>query len=225
MTLTDYVSRREGIRGLTSIEDSMDISIQRLEDYIQKSGGKLIPATRNNTNGKRTSRTTISRKQKWETKQHYGRFKRLTSDISLEKTWTWLRKGNFKRESEFLRIAAQTNAIRINHIKARIHKTQHNSRCKLFGERDEKINHIISECSIFVQKVYKTRHDRVGQGDPLGIVQEVEVSPCEHNPESVLENKMYKLLLDFVCIDRNPRFSGMFYFNNLTITSKLPSII
>ena len=31
-----YVSRKEGGRGLASIEDSVDASIQRLEDYIQK---------------------------------------------------------------------------------------------------------------------------------------------------------------------------------------------
>ena len=31
-----YVSRKEGERGLTSIEDSVDASIQRLEDYIGK---------------------------------------------------------------------------------------------------------------------------------------------------------------------------------------------
>ena len=31
-----YVSRKEGRRGLTSIKDSVDASIQRLEDYIEK---------------------------------------------------------------------------------------------------------------------------------------------------------------------------------------------
>ena len=31
-----YVSRKEGGRGLTSIEDTVDASIQRLEDYIEK---------------------------------------------------------------------------------------------------------------------------------------------------------------------------------------------
>ena len=30
-----YVPRKEGGRGLASIEDSVDISIQRLEDYIK----------------------------------------------------------------------------------------------------------------------------------------------------------------------------------------------
>ena len=62
-----------------------------------------------------------------------------------EKTWTWQRKGNLKRETESLLIAAQDNALRTNHIKARIDKTQQNSKCRLCGVKDETINHIISE--------------------------------------------------------------------------------
>ena len=41
-----YVSRKEGERGIASIEDSVDASI-RLEDYIEKHGGGLITAIRN----------------------------------------------------------------------------------------------------------------------------------------------------------------------------------
>ena len=87
-----------------------------------------------------------------------GSFKRLINNISNEKTWMWLRKGNFKRETESLLIAAENNAIRTNHIKARIDKTQQNSKCRLCDDRDETINHIISECSKLVQKEYKIRH-------------------------------------------------------------------
>ena len=46
-------------------------------------------------------------------------------------------------------------------MKAKIDKTQQNSKCKLCGDRDEMINHIISECSKLAQKEYKTRHDSV----------------------------------------------------------------
>ena len=85
-------------------------------------------------------------------KQLYGRFKRLISNISHEKTWTWLRKGNPQRETESFLIAAQNNAIRTHHIKARIEKTQQNNRCSLCGDRDEAINHIINEFSKLAQK-------------------------------------------------------------------------
>ena len=132
-----YVSNREGGRRLVSIEDSMDTSIQRLEGYVQKHEGRQITATRNNTNNTRTNGTTITRKQKWKGKQLYGRFNRLTSDILHEKTWTWLRKGNLVRETESLQIVAQNNAIRTNYVKAWIDKTQQNSRCRLFGEREK----------------------------------------------------------------------------------------
>ena len=109
------------------------------------------------------NRMTITWKQKLEEKQLYGCFKQLINNISLEKTWMWLRKGNLKRETESLLIAARNNAIRTNHIKARIDKMQQNSICKLCGDRDKTINHIISECSKLAQKEYKTRHDWVGK--------------------------------------------------------------
>ena len=60
-------------------------------------------------------------------------------------------------------MAAQNSAIRTNHIKARIDKTQQNSKFRLCGDRDETINHIISECSKLAQKEYKVRHDWVGK--------------------------------------------------------------
>ena len=64
----------------------------------------------------------------------------------------WLRKGNLKTEIESLQIVAQINTIRTNHIKARIDKTQQNSKWGLCGDRDETINHIISESSKLVLK-------------------------------------------------------------------------
>ena len=58
-----YVSREEGGRGLTSIEDSVDVSIQRLEDYIEKDERGLI---RNDTDNTIDDRMTTNRRQKWE---------------------------------------------------------------------------------------------------------------------------------------------------------------
>ena len=62
-------------------------------------------------------------KKKWEEKPLYGCFKRLINNISHEKPRNWLRKRDFKRETESLQMAAENNAVRTNHIKVRIDKT------------------------------------------------------------------------------------------------------
>ena len=59
-----YVSRKGGGRRLARIEDSVDISIRLLEDYIQKRYGGLITALRNDTVNTMDNRMTITRKQK-----------------------------------------------------------------------------------------------------------------------------------------------------------------
>ena len=193
-----YVSRKEG-RGLASIEDSINALVQ-LKDNIEKHEGGLITAIKNDTDNTMANRMTITRKQKWEEKQPYGRFKWLIN-ISHEKTWTWLRKGNFKRETESFLIAAQNNAIRTNHIKARIDKMQQNSKCRLCSDWNETINHIISECSKLAQKEYTTRHNWVGKVINWEMRKKFKFVHTNkwymHNHTSVLENDTHKLLWDF----------------------------
>ena len=74
-----------------------------------------------------------------------------------------LRKENLKRETESILIAAQNDTIRTNYMKARIYKLQQNSRYRLCGDRDETVNHTISECRKLTLKEYKTRRDWVGK--------------------------------------------------------------
>ena len=62
-----HVSRKEGGR-LASIEDSVDTSIQRLENYIEKHERGIIRAIRNDTDNTVDDRMTTTTKQKWEEK-------------------------------------------------------------------------------------------------------------------------------------------------------------
>ena len=97
-------------------------------------------------------------------------------------------------------MAAQNSAIRTNHIKARIDKTQQNSKCRLCSDRDETINHIISECSKLAQKGYKTRHDCVGKVIHWEMCKKFKFEYTNkwyiHNPAQV-QNDTHKLLWDF----------------------------
>ena len=108
-----------------------------------------------------------------------------------------LRKGNLKRENESLLIAAQNNAIMTNHIKS----TQQNSKCRLCGDRNETINHVIIQCSKLAQKENKRRHDSAGKEIHWKLCRRFKVDHMNkgymHNKESVQENETHKLLWDF----------------------------
>ena len=109
----------------------------------------------------------------------------------------WLRKGNLKRETER---TAQNNAIRINHIKRRIDRTQQKSKCRLYCERDETIDQVISEWSQIAQNEYKTRHERAGKVIHLELCEKSKFYHTNkwhlHKSESVLKNETHKPLRD-----------------------------
>ena len=58
-----YVSRKEGGRGLASIENTVDASIQRLEDYIEKHERGLITTIRVDTDNTINERMTTTREK------------------------------------------------------------------------------------------------------------------------------------------------------------------
>ena len=103
--------------------------------------------------------------------------------------------ASIKHQSVLL--ASQNNAIRTNHIKPRIYKTQQNGKCKICSYRDETINHIISECRKLSEKEYKARFEWVGKVIHLEIRKKFKFDHIDkwymHNPE----NDTHKLLWDF----------------------------
>ena len=82
----------------------------------------------------------------------------------------------------------------------RIHKTQQNSKCTLCGDRDETINHIISECSKLSQKEYKARNDWVSKVIHWEMCKKFNFNHTNkwymNNPAPVLENDTHKRLWD-----------------------------
>ena len=78
---------------------------------------------------------------------------------------------------------------------------QQNSKYRLCGDRDETINHIISECSKLAQKEYMARHDWVGKVIHWEMCRKFQFDYTNkwymHNPAPILENDSHKLLWDF----------------------------
>ena len=94
-----------------------------------------------------------------------------------------------------------TNNNNNNNNNARIDKTQQNSKYRLCGDREEAINHVISECSKLAQKEYKARHDWVGKVIHWEMRKKFEFDHRNkwymHNPATVIENDTHKLQWDF----------------------------
>ena len=202
-----YISRNEGGRGLISVEDTIETSKIGLERHVQESKELLLSAAkRSDMEVKETvkqykNRRAKERKENWKEKVLHGQFIRQTEEIAGEERWKWLKNSGIKRETETLILAAQEQAIRTNLIKAKIDKTQEDSRCRMCGKVDETINHLISECSKMAQKEYKNRHDWVGRRIHWDICRKFGVHVSEkwynHEPEGVVENDTCKVLWDF----------------------------
>ena len=103
------------------------------------------------------------------------------------------------RGTETLILVAQEQAIRTNVIKAERDNTPEQSKCRMSGEKDETVNHLISECSKMAQREYKRRHDLASRRvhwdvcEKYGI--EVKDKWYQHEPGSVIENDRCKIFL------------------------------
>ena len=88
-----------------------------------------------------------------------------------------------------------------NNYNVNNNNNRQNSKCRLCSDRDETINHIISECNELAQKEYKARHDWVGQVIHCEMCKKFRFDHANiwymHNPAPVLENDTHKLLWDF----------------------------
>ncbi len=170
-----YVKRKEGGRGLISVEQCVRGEENSLGFYVPNSEEMLIRGvcasgtirtdeTVEKAEFKRSRAQKL--KQKWRGKAMYGQFVReMSEEVDQDKTWQWLAKGDLKVGTEALLCAAQEQAIRTNYVKHHIDKSNDSPLCRLCGKRGETIQHIMCECEKLAQKEYKRRHDNVARGE------------------------------------------------------------
>ena len=72
--------------------------------------------------------------------------------------------------------------------------------CRMCGNGNETVSHIISECSMLAQREYKRRHDNVAMYVHWRICEKYELDRAnkwyEHKPDGAIENANYKILWD-----------------------------
>ena len=156
-----YLPRREGGRGLISVQDAIYTEKRNISVYVSERQERLLTAAwrRKNIDEVETSKEYKDRKRReriedWRGKELYGQFKRETEELS-SKSWSCIRIGELKKEMEGLVIAAQDQAIRTNVVKARIEKQNVSVMRRMCGNHDETFQHILCSCSKLAQVEYK----------------------------------------------------------------------
>ena len=80
--------------------------------------------------------------------------------ISEEDPFLWLSQGDLKAETESEIVAAQDQGLQTKYYATKILNTETDSKCRLYQQFDETIDHIISACPILAKEQYTKRHDK-----------------------------------------------------------------
>ena len=202
--LTDCIYLEVGGRGLTAIEDCVELAVRGLVVSIYGSEERLIQAARGDKLKGLEAVSVLEKAKKekglqdWEEKALRGQYLGQTEEARSEQSWVWLQNGDLNRETESPILAAQNQIIRTNLVKAKIDKSQKDTLCRLCKKADESIDH---GCCEIAQKEYKRRHDNLGRIVNWKLARKGNFEAgdkwYEHQPESVLENEDYKILSDF----------------------------
>ena len=146
-----YIPRKEGGRGLISMEDCAELAIRGLEVYVYGCKETVIQAARRDKIEGLEAASVLKRLKKekgledWEERVLNGQYLREIKEVRSDQCWAWLQNGDLKRETESLIVAAQNQSIRTNLVKAKTEKSQGDSLGRVCRKVDESIDHIVSD--------------------------------------------------------------------------------
>ena len=183
-------------------------SYLRTKKTIEHADNGDIHCSRCTRNGPQSLGKRIRRVRNQRKNPGHSNYGIIEISQNTEKSPGYMRRlsGNQTSEEPQLLLLLKTHKKILKIIiiiinKARIDKTQQNSKCRLCGDRDETINHIISKCSKLAQREYKARHDWVGKVIHWEMCKKFKFDHTNkwymHKPAPVLENATHKLLWYF----------------------------
>ncbi len=175
-----------------------------MQKYVESSDEKLLTLVGKVgilEEGKEKKESQSLRRDKYRQKSLQSKFYTTTKEGRDYKSSDWLRRGHLKRETEGMLMAAQDQALRTKYIRNVIDKEDISATCRLCGDRDETVAHIVSECKMLAQKQYMNwRHDKIARVIRWELCKKYNMYHAEkwyeHKPKSVVENENAKILWD-----------------------------
>lgn len=102
----------------------------------------------------------------WKSKALHGRYREIIDSelMDTEASTAYLRSGSLFSETEGFIAAIQDQVIPTKLYRKRIlGEKLANVRCRMCGEKEESIDHVIAGCSVLAPKAYLDRHNRMGK--------------------------------------------------------------
>ena len=179
-----YLSRKMRGRGLIGAMDCFKQELTALAAYLKDAVGGNDPFARlvakieakkvygimsyadGGTRNRNTKETNNYHDNGLREKKLHGDYFTRQNDmpnVDIGLSYTWLNNAYFRFQTESLICAAQEQALATKYISAKIWKNGNDKKCRLCGEHDETVHHIVSGCKMLAANQYKFRHDQVGK--------------------------------------------------------------
>ncbi|VEN60233.1 unnamed protein product, partial [Callosobruchus maculatus] len=140
-------------------------------------------------------------KTKWRSKPLHGKY--LVSiehdHIDTIASQMWLRNGAIFNETEGFILAIQDQVVATRSYRRRIMKQRlENIKCRMCGNNEETLDHIIASCSVLAPKQYLDRHNKVAMiihQELRKIYMKLEnIVPCyKYEPPAVCEDEKVRI--------------------------------
>ncbi|XP_067035460.1 uncharacterized protein [Acropora muricata] len=129
----------------------------------------------------------------------------------------WLKSGGLKSETEGFIIAAQDQAIKTNYYRRNILNDGTDPMCRICGQYQETIDHIVAGCPELAKTEYLHRHDKAASYLHWNICKELNINVeekwYEHEPQTVTERDNITILWDMP-IQTDPYRLQYWYYHN-----------
>lgn len=214
-----HLPRAEGGRGIPSVTRRHHQQIENLRKYflekaehskmhqeIVKADEKITPLKlADATYNPMTALPTIPQiKEEWKNKPLHGHYPtRIEKDeIDTRASQSWLHSGGLFVETEGFIAAIHDQVIHTKSYRKRIMKKKvENVMCRMCGEKEESLDHLISGCSVLAPKQYLERHNSVAgiihQELAKKYMGEEDLGPYyNYNPPPIKENEDCRLYWD-----------------------------
>ena len=132
------------------------------------------------------------KEEKWKNRALHGQYLKILEKphVDLVTTNKWL-LSNLKGETEGLLVVAQDQSLNTRNYQKVICDQQVESKCRMYSQHEETVNHILSGCEVLARTEYITKHNKAAAYLHWRICQayDIEVNKWyEHKPETVMHN-------------------------------------